>query len=353
MAISWYPGHMHKANKEMAAIIKDIDVVIEVLDARMPAASSNPMLEKMRKGKPCLRILNKADLADPSTTKDWLAYYNDQPMSYATSRSKHERLEPADVVFLCQKLLKKTQAEKQPQQAVVASSNPHLENLKAWKKENKKQQILIVGIPNVGKSSIMNQLLGKKIAKTGNEPAITKGQQRVRLNKNWFLVDTPGVLWPKLEDQAAAYRLALAGAIRNTAIEFTDVALYAAQMFLDEFPEAIFSRYKFAQTPANGDDLLHDLAIQRGCVRKNKEIDWNKVAEVMVNDYRAGRFGNLSLEKPADLIAKLAREAAEAKAQAILDEQEAQEKALQKAQEQARAQARAEAKEQSSDPTQD
>lgn len=337
MAISWYPGHMHKANKEMALIIKDIDVVIEVLDARMPAASSNPMLEKMRQGKPCLRILNKADLADAQTTKDWLAYYNNMPNSYATSRSKHQRLEPADIVFLCQKLLKKTQKEIQQQQVhpPVESSNPHLDNLKAWKKENKKQQILIVGIPNVGKSSIMNQLLGKKVAKTGNEPAITKGQQRVRLNQNWFLVDTPGVLWPKLEDQEAAYRLALSGAIRNTAIEFMDVALYAAQMLLDEFPESILSRYKMTQKPETGDDLLRELAIARGCLRKNKEIDWNKVSEVLVNDYRAGRFGNLSLEKPADLIAKLAAEAA-LKEQLALEEAQEQQRALEAEQEQQR-----------------
>jgi ribosome biogenesis GTPase A len=309
MAISWYPGHMHKANKEMAAIIKNIDVVIEVLDARMPSASSNPMLQKLRQDKPCLRVLNKADLANPHITKQWLAYYNEQPLSFATSRSKSDRLNAEDVVSLCKKLLKKVHTAPKPEP--VKSDNPDLETLKAWKRENKKQQILIVGIPNVGKSSIMNQLLGKKIAKTGNEPAITKGQQRVRLNNNWFLVDTPGVLWPRLEDQQAAYRLALAGAIRSTAIEFVDVALFALELLINEFPESLKSRYKLEQLPDSGDELLRELALKFGCLKKDKEIDWNKVAELVVNDYRSGRFGNLSLEKPADLIAKLAREAEE------------------------------------------
>ncbi|MDX1492350.1 MAG: ribosome biogenesis GTPase YlqF [Pseudohongiellaceae bacterium] len=310
MAISWYPGHMHKANKEMAAIIKNIDVVIEVLDARLPAASSNPMLETLRKDKPCLRVLNKADLADPKVTKAWLKYYNEQPLSFATSRSKSQRLEASDVIFLCKKLLKKVQSETKKDEPSQAS-NPQLQNLKAWKQENKKQQILIVGIPNVGKSSIMNQLLGKKIAKTGNEPAVTKGQQRVRLNKNWFLVDTPGVLWPRLDDQDAAYRLALSGAIRNTAIEFADIALYAAQMLLDEHPEGILARYKFAQTPSSGEELLKELAVKRGCIKKDKEIDWNRISELLINDYRAGRLGLVSLETPAGHIAKLARLAQE------------------------------------------
>jgi ribosome biogenesis GTPase A len=297
MAISWYPGHMHKANKEMAALIKDIDVVIEVLDARMPGASSNPMLKAMRQGKPCLHILNKADLANPHITREWLDYFNAQPLAFAATSAKDKRLETADVLFLCQKLMRKVKAN-QPVVQETEPSNPDAAALKAWKKENKKHQILIVGIPNVGKSSIMNQLLGKKIARTGNEPAITKGQQRVRLNDHWFLVDTPGVLWPKLEDQAAAFRLAMSGAIRNTAMEFTEVALFAAQMLIDQFPERLKERYKLDTLPPDGDTFLRELAVSRGCVRKDKDIDWNRVSELLINDYRAGRFGALSLERP-------------------------------------------------------
>lgn len=300
MAISWYPGHMHKANKEMAALIKDIDVVIEVLDARMPLASSNPMLKAMRAGKPCLQILNKADLANPHITREWLDYFKAQPLSFAATSSKDKRLETSDVLFLCQKLMRKVKADK-PAQEQSETTSPDLAALRAWKKENKKNQILIVGIPNVGKSSIMNQLLRKKVARTGNEPAITKGQQRVRLNDNWYLVDTPGVLWPKIEDQAAAYRLAMSGAIRNTAMEFLDVALFAAQLFIDQFPERLCERYKLDTLPPDGETFLRELAIARGCVRKDKDIDWNRVSEFLINDYRAGRFGPLSLERPGDI----------------------------------------------------
>jgi len=301
MAISWYPGHMHKANKEMAALIKDIDVVIEVLDARMPQASANPLLKTMRQGKPCLHILNKADLANPHITREWLDHFNRQPLACAASSAKDKRIETSDVLFLCQKLLRKLNADKPEvtkQSPPQSTSNADLVALRAWKQQNKKHQILIVGIPNVGKSSIMNQLIGKKIARTGNEPAITKGQQRVRLNDHWYLVDTPGVLWPKLEDQAAAYRLAMSGAIRNTAMEFTDVAMFAAQTLIEQFPQRLRERYKLDTLPPSADEFMRQLAVARGCLRKDKDVDWNKVSELLINDYRAGRFGPISLERP-------------------------------------------------------
>jgi len=298
MAISWYPGHMHKANKEMAAIIKKIDVVVEVLDARMPHASSNPLLKEMRQGKPCLRILNKADLADPAITRQWLTWFNREPLTMATTSSKDNRICAKDVVFLAGKLLRKAAAGRQSEQPAASSGNPDLDALRAWKQENKKQHIMIVGIPNVGKSTIMNQILGKKVARTGNEPAVTKGQQRVRLNDNWYLVDTPGVLWPRLEDQDAAYRLALSGAIRNTAIEFTDVALFSAQLLLEQFPRQLQQRYDLAELPATGEAFLQQLAHARGCLRKDGDVDWNKVSELLIHDYRAGRFGPMTLERP-------------------------------------------------------
>lgn len=302
MTISWYPGHMHKANKEMAALIKEIDVVIEVLDARMPQASSNPLLRSMRKGKPCLRILNKADLADPHLTKAWLAHLSSEPLSFAVTSSKEKPIETSDVVHLCQKLMRQANAGK-PVVQQMASPNADLQSLKDWKKQQQKNQVMIVGIPNVGKSSIMNKLIGKKVAKTGNEPAITKGQQRVRLNDHWFLVDTPGVLWPKLEDQSAAYRLALSGAIRNTAIEFVEVALFAAQMLIDQFPKRLKERYKLEELPSSGEDFLAVLARSKGCVRKDQEVDWHKVSELLINDYRTGRLGPMTLERPMTVLA--------------------------------------------------
>src|SRR5690606_7976209 len=236
-----------------------------------------PLLKEMRQGKPCLRILNKADLADPAITRQWLAWFNREPLTMATTSSKDNRIGAKDVVFLASKLIRQANAGKQADKTdkPASSGNADLDALRAWKQENKKQHIMIVGIPNVGKSTIMNQILGKKIARTGNEPAVTKGQQRVRLNDNWYLVDTPGVLWPRLEDQDAAYRLALSGAIRNTAIEFTDVALFSAQLLLEQFPRQLQQRYDLPSLAATGEAFLQQLAHARGCLRKDGDVDWN------------------------------------------------------------------------------
>jgi len=278
MPISWYPGHMYKANKEMARLIKQIDVVLEVLDARMPAASRNPLLQKLRAERPCLHVLNKADLADPLLTKQWLSHFNRQPRSRAIATDHRSRLDKTDIIRECEILLAQTTPGGQ---------------LSA-----RKRQILIVGIPNVGKSTLMNRILGRKVAKTGNEPAVTKGQQRIRLSDNWYLYDTPGVLWPKLEDQQAAYRLALAGAIRNTAVEAEDVAFAAAEILARDFPHALQQRYQLEAVATDAETVLSDIAARRGCLRKNGQVDWHKVSTLLLNDYRSGQLGRMTLESP-------------------------------------------------------
>jgi len=159
-------------------------------------------------------------------------------------------------------------------------------------------QLLIAGIPNVGKSTVMNRLLGRKVAKTGNEPAITKGQQRIRLQDGWYLIDSPGVLWPRLEDQDAAYRLAMAGAIRNTAMEFEDVAFFAAELFLRAFPGVLRERYGLEVLPDDVETLMTRIAARRGCLRKNGQPDWHRVSERLLQDYRSGQLGRLTLESP-------------------------------------------------------
>ncbi len=279
MTISWYPGHMFKANKEMARIIKEIDVVIEILDARMPAASANPLLRQMRGELPCLQILNKSDTAQPEATRLWLQHLNARPNSRAIANGSDVRLHNKAIVNQCELLVNAVKGERV---------------------RRAKRQAMIVGIPNVGKSTLMNQISGRKVARTGNEPAVTKGQQRIKLNDEWYLLDTPGVLWPKLEDQAAAYRLACTGAIRNTAMEFEDVALFAATFLLRDFPDRLRERYRLSEPlPATPEALLEAIALSKGYV-KGGHVDWHRVSELLLHEFRSGKLGRMTLEYPAE-----------------------------------------------------
>jgi ribosome biogenesis GTPase A len=162
----------------------------------------------------------------------------------------------------------------------------------------RKFNAVIAGIPNVGKSTLLNQIIGRKLAKTGNEPAVTKSQQRVKLNDQWYLFDTPGVLWPRLEDQQAAYRLAAAGAIRNTAIVFEDVAMVAAEFLMRDFPDSLKARYKFNELPGSAEEFMEQLASKRACRNKAGRTDWHRVSEILLHDFREGSLGRLTLELP-------------------------------------------------------
>jgi len=277
---------MHKANKELAKMMQQIDVVIEVLDARMPAASSNPLLHQMRKRhhKPCLHILNKADLADAGRTREWIQALNRQPGSLALANGKDALLSTQLVVGACDRLV---------------AENPRAHERTSQKQgRQRRYHAVIAGIPNVGKSTLLNQLLGRKIAKTGNEPAVTKQQQRVRLTDRWFLFDTPGVLWPRQDDQDSALRLATAGAIRNAAMVFEDVGLDAAEFLLRDFPDALRKRYGIDPLPDTAEAFMTELAGRRGCRGRYGGVDWHKVAEILLHDYREGRLGRLTLETP-------------------------------------------------------
>lgn len=313
MTIAWYPGHMYKANKELAKLIQQTDVVIEVLDARMPAASANPLLHKtrLRHHKPCVHILNKADLADPQRTKAWIQYFNRQPGSAALANGKENLLSTNLILGVCQRLVdeqalmpKRKQNDNADQDIETVVPETHVpepdmpENDGSEPGRQRKFTAIIVGIPNVGKSTLMNQIAGRKLAKTGNEPAVTKSQQRIRLNEQWYLFDTPGVLWPRLEDQAAAYRLAAAGAIRNTAIVFEDVAMEAAEFLLRDFPHALQQRYGITSLPATAEDFMSELATRRACRSKSGHVDWHRVSEILLHDFREGRLGRLTLETP-------------------------------------------------------
>lgn len=275
MAISWYPGHMHKAVKELTKLMQGIKVVIEVLDARTPQSSSNPMLASIIEERPRIKILNKADLADPETTELWQAHFNSFKDCICVINGTDNQLSPNSLVESAKRLIKATGTES---------------------KSNK--QLVIVGIPNVGKSTLLNHFAGRKVARTGNEPAVTRGQQRVKLTEGWYLVDTPGLLWPRLEDQEAAYRLAVTGTIRNTAVEADDIAWFAAELLLEKYRERLVGRYEIDEQVFNAEDLFNFIASTRGTLTKKGRPDMNKTAVLLLNDFRSGRLGRFSLETP-------------------------------------------------------
>ena len=277
MTISWYPGHMRKASKELAKIMRKTHAVIEILDARIPAASSNPLLASIRGQIPCIKVLSKADLADASITRAWRSYFNAQDGCLCLLNGLDNKLSAVDVISAADRLLRHSR-----------------DQLPA------KRQLVIVGIPNVGKSTLLNQIADRKIAKTGNEPAVTKTQQRVRLDEKWYLVDTPGLLWPKLEDQTGAYRLACTGTIRNTAVEAEDVAWFVAEWLLREHRQALSDRYQLHASIEKPEQLLQSIAESRGCIGKGGRPDWHKTAETLLNDYRSGKLGRFSLEHPPE-----------------------------------------------------
>ncbi len=276
MQIHWYPGHMHKAQRKIREIMPQVDVMIEVLDARLPHASSNALLAEIRGEKPVLRILNKADLADNKTTKAWVTYFNElgNGGAYATHTGQKQRLK--DIPDRCRQLVPKRGIPGKPVRALIA------------------------GIPNVGKSTLINALAGKKVARTGNEPAVTKHQQKIAAGRFFQLLDTPGIMQPSPESELAGYRLAASGAIRSTAMEFTDVALYLTGYLLGAYPGALSKRYQVAESDAP--ETLEAIAERRGCIR-DSELDLHRASEIVLNEFRAGQLGRISLEHPRDVIA--------------------------------------------------
>ncbi|MEZ5492156.1 MAG: ribosome biogenesis GTPase YlqF [Gammaproteobacteria bacterium] len=274
MPISWYPGHMHKARKQLSATMRDTELVIEILDARAPQASSNPLLAELRGALPCIKVLNKADLANPELTRLWQRFFASQPNTRCLVNGLDKLLTRSALMSVCRELV---------------TRNTHPAH---------RHQVLITGIPNVGKSTFLNQILARKVARTGNEPAVTKGQQKVKLEENWFLVDSPGMMWPKLEDQQAAYRLAVLGSIRNTAIDLEDIGWFAAETLLAGFYLQLQSRYRLETRPADTEELLTRIATGHGCLGRGGHVDWHKVSELLLGDLRSGRLGRITLENP-------------------------------------------------------
>ncbi len=274
MAINWFPGHMHKAQKEIKEILPQIDVVIEVCDARLPFSSENPMITEIRGDKPLIKILNKSDLADAATTKIWLDYLESQHNVKAIALTTDN---PA-----------------------VAKTIPQLiRKLVPNKDEDGKQlNAVIMGIPNVGKSTLINTLVGKAKAKVGNEPAVTKGQQRIRLEEGLYLFDTPGMLWPKIANENSGYRLAVSGAVKDTAFDHDDIAYFAADYLLKAYPKRVMERYKLEELPEHEEDLIEAIGRKRACVKSGGRVDLHKASVILINEIRDKTLGCISFELP-------------------------------------------------------
>lgn len=280
MAINWFPGHMNKARNQIQEAMPDIDLVIEVLDSRLPYSSTNPLVDELREGKPCIKVLNKADLSDPKTTKLWIKHFEQQQNTHAIALVAEERKQS-------QKLI----------QLVKTIAKHRVEQKKAIR-------VMIMGIPNVGKSTLINALAGRYIANTGDEPAVTKRQQMIDLKNGVVLSDTPGILWPKFENFHSGYRLATSGAIKNTAMEYEDVAMYALEYFATAYPDALKARYKLTELADTGSQLLDIVARKRGCLRSGGKVDLHKAAEIVLHEFRSAKIGLLSLETPEMLAAE-------------------------------------------------
>jgi len=303
MAINWFPGHMHKARKEIKKVISEVDVVIELLDARIPFSSSNPLVSTLRGEKPVIKLLNKADLADPLVTEAWQAHLERDQEVKTLALSATMDNKGKLIANLCRKLAPK-KAE-----------------------SDKDINAMIMGIPNVGKSTLINSLAGKAIAKVGNEPAVTKRQQKIKLDNGITLSDTPGILWPKLEPETCGYRLASTGAVKDTAMEYEDVAWECLKEFKGLYPKALESRYGVVDTDVDEFALLEAIGKRRGCLKAGGVVDVHQAATIFLQDLRSGKLGRVTLETPEMMEAEMAAFRAMIQAKREQEEREKQEKA--------------------------
>ncbi len=279
MSIQWFPGHMTSARKKAGETLAMADVVVEVLDARLPAASSNPMIHELRafRQRPCLKLLNKADMADPVVTKAWLAYFEQQPGVKAVAISCKKAGDVAKIPGLAQKLA------------------PHRCDAV------KPLRLMIMGIPNVGKSTLMNALVKKKVAAVGDQPAVTKSQQRIDISSRLTIYDTPGMLWPKIDHPIDGLMLAASHAVGVNAYIDIEVATFLAGFLLEHYSALLAARYGFAAEGLDAVAVIEAVAKKRGCLLKGRggELDLEKAAAILLTDYRSGALGRISLETPA------------------------------------------------------
>jgi len=292
MAINWFPGHMHKTRQTLAAMMPKCDVVIELLDARLPLSSSNPLLDELRRGipgkgvdglpgdVPCITLLNKADLADPAMTRVWRQHMEAtrgvKSMAFCASKPGEVKKLPNLIRRLAPKRVER----------------------------NQKVRVMVVGVPNCGKSTLINAMRGKRVANVGDEPAVTRGRQEVDLKNGILLIDTPGILWPKFDDQRVGYLLAMTGAIKDTALDYADIGAFAAGLLSQHCPDQIKTRYKLDAIPDEPIELLEAIGKKRGCLVGGGEVNLDRASELLLREMRSGKLGPMTLERPEDQVAE-------------------------------------------------
>ncbi len=281
MDIQWYPGHMTKTIRMMQEAIKLVDLVIEITDARAPNAGRNPDIDRLANGKARLVVLNKADLADPEASRAWMQYYSSNGLSAvlmdARERKNFKGLE-AQIANVCADKLRREKEKGMLERPVRA---------------------MVAGIPNVGKSTFINSLTGRAMAKTGNKPGVTRGKQWIRVGKGVELLDTPGLLWPKFEDPRVGELLAVLGTINDDILSTGELALRLISLVGEYYPEAIASRYNFEPgVAAEPLAVLEKIGEKRGCLRKGGSLDYDRAAGILLDDFRSGKLGRMTLERP-------------------------------------------------------
>ena len=282
MEFQWYPGHMTKAKRQMQEDIKLIDLVIELVDARIPMSSRNPDIDELGKNKARLILLNKADLADSKVTAAWNDYFTGKGYFVVALDSRNRK------------------GMKDVTQVIMDACAKKIQRDRARGIKNRPVRAMVVGIPNVGKSTFINSYAGKACAKTGNKPGVTKGKQWIRLNKNVELLDTPGILWPKFEDQKVGLHLACIGSIKDELLQTEELAMELCGILLDRYPGCLTERYQVEEA-STLPEILEQIAKNRNCRSKGNALDYNKAALLLIDDFRSGALGQISLESPEDV----------------------------------------------------
>jgi ribosome biogenesis GTPase A len=277
MNYQWYPGHMTKAKRQMQEDIKLIDLVIELADARIPASSRNPDIDELGKNKYRLILLNKADLADQKRTEEWSVFFREKGYAVVALDSR------------------KTGGMKQITDVIMEACREKIERDRKRGIKNRPVRAMVVGIPNVGKSTFINSYAGKACAKTGNKPGVTKGKQWIRLSKEVELLDTPGILWPKFEDQQVGLRLALVGSIKDEILNVDELAVSLIKVLLSDYPGMLAARYQVDETlpPV---EILYGIAQNRNCIGRGNELDYSRAAAILIDEFRSGAIGKITLE---------------------------------------------------------
>lgn len=279
MHFQWYPGHMTKAKRQMQEDIKLIDLVIELVDSRIPLSSRNPDIDELGKNKARLILLNKADLADDKQNEMWSEYFK------------------AKGFYVVKIDARRSNGMKTIQNVILEACKEKIERDRKRGIKNRPVRAMVVGIPNVGKSTFINTFAGKACAKTGNKPGVTKGKQWIRLNKNVELLDTPGILWPKFEDQMVGLRLALIGSIKDEILNIDELSLELIKFLQANYAGLLHERYDVDES-ADAVNVLEEIAVRRNCIQKGGEPDYSKAAALIIDEFRSGRIGKITLEFP-------------------------------------------------------